>query len=462
VSLDAATMESISGTVELAGAQADTLLLPKDDSSSAVNAVASWCSAADGVICIVDGLEESVAAVNAQAPGKGLDFSELEKMRNAMMDAIKIAAQEATSSASKDGMKIAVLPADVDGDDEEGADKGNGGGLLSGFFGGGDVPASVTDAMKGNNLAILRYGELFGIPESSPEFSPFVGGPRKYPVFRDEYTMRAVRIDPSKTASGNTMLGENTRSSRLSVGEAAVRMANKSLGIKSGMDVSLTSLRGMQGPDDEEWAGEFNRVQETVEKSMGGELFSATFGSVPSVERLSNWIATKWAPAVLKTYDIAGIRVGARPVYASQTEEGKIEIVWQELKDFKTFLVGKMFIEINETGIVAKRGAGDANAGYGRVSSKPLAGEDILVRRLSEAATQAIDKGLATKPAPPKRRKKQVVEAPVVSTVVSAGAVDTLEPVQSKSVSSESGPRTSGARTERKRGGKRRREEKKD
>ena len=166
VSLDAATMESISGTVELAGAQADTLLLPKDDSSSAVNAVASWCSAADGVICIVDGLEESVAAVNAQAPGKGLDFSELEKMRNAMMDAIKIAAQEATSSASKDGMKIAVLPADVDRDDEEGADKGNGG-LLSGIFGGGDVPASVTDAMKGDNLAILRYGELFGIPESS-------------------------------------------------------------------------------------------------------------------------------------------------------------------------------------------------------------------------------------------------------------------------------------------------------
>jgi hypothetical protein len=209
--------------------------------------------------------------------------------------------------------------------------------------------------------------------------------------------MRSVRVDPSKTVSGNTMLGENSRSSRLAIGEAAVRMATNSMNIKSGIDVCLTSLRGMESPGDEEWSEEFARAMDAMEKSKGGELFSTAFGSVPSIERLADWLATKWAPAVLKTYDIAGIRVGARPVYATRIGESKIEIVWQELKEFKTNFVGKMVIEVTDTGITAKRGAGDASAGYGSVSSKPLAGEDILVRRLADAATQAMEKGLAKK-----------------------------------------------------------------
>jgi len=224
-----------------------------------------------------------------------------------------------------------------------------------------------------------------------------MGGPRKYPVFRDEYTMKGVRMDPSKSAAGTSMMGEDSRSSRLSVGEAAVRMATKSLNVKSGMDVCLTSLKGMDNLDDDEWADEFARVQDAVLKSVGGELFSASFGSVPSVERLADWLATKWAPAVLKTYEIAGIRVGARPVYASRIGENQVEIIWQELKDFKTNVVGKMVIDISETGILARRSPGDQSAGYGSISAKPLNGEDILVRRLADAASQAMDKGLATK-----------------------------------------------------------------
>ena len=90
-------------------------------------------------------------------------------------------------------------------------------------------------------------------------------------------------------------------------------------------------------------------------------------------------------------------RVGARPVYASRTAPGEVEIVWQELKDFKSIVVGKMIIKVTETGVTAMRGPGDASAGYGNISSTPLNGEDILVRRLSDAATQAMEKGLATK-----------------------------------------------------------------
>jgi hypothetical protein len=67
------------------------------------------------------------------------------------------------------------------------------------------------------------------------------------------------------------------------------------------------------------------------------------------------------------------------------------------LKDFKATVVGKMIIEVFDKGIIARRAAGDASAGYGSISMKPLAGEDILVRRLAEAATQAMEKGLATK-----------------------------------------------------------------
>jgi hypothetical protein len=306
------------------------------------------------------------------------------------------------------------------------------------------------------NFAQLRYGELFGIPESSPDASPLVGGPRRYPILRDEYTMRSIRIDPTIAMSGN-VIENDTRSSRFSVGEAAVRMATKNINVDDGTDVCLTSLRGFDIPTNEDWDGEFARVQEMLSSGKGAQLFKASFGSVPSIERLSDWIATKWAPAVMKTYDLAGIRVGARPVYASVVGEGKVEIVWQELIDFKSIQVGKMIIEITDTSISAIRGSGDASAGYGSISPTPLQGEDIMVRRLSDAATQAMEKGLATKPAPKTRRKKVVTEAAVVSTVVSAGPVSTEKATPSVPAPSETGPRSSGARrsSERTRGKRR-------
>lgn len=162
-------------------------------------------------------------------------------------------------------------------------------------------------------------------------------------------------MDPSKTASGNSMLGESSRSSRLSVGEAAARMAidSESLNVSNGIDICLTSLRGSEDLDAEDWETEFSRVCEAIKKSSGGELFNASFGSVPSEERLADWLAMKWAPAVLKTYDIAGIRVGARPVYASRIGDSQVEIIWQELKDFKSNTVGKMIIEITKNGMVS-------------------------------------------------------------------------------------------------------------
>jgi hypothetical protein len=122
-------------------------------------------------------------------------------------------------------------------------------------------------------------------------------------------------------------------------------------------------------------------------------------------------MTTKWAPAILRTYDIAAIRTGPRPVYANRirnndnnninekddsSDRGTLEIVWQQLINFEPVTVGRMIIEITNTSMKASRiiEVGNIN------SNTPLAGEDILVRRLAEAASQAIEKGLATKVCP--------------------------------------------------------------
>jgi hypothetical protein len=274
--------------------------------------------------------------------------------------------------------------------------------------------------------------------------------------------MRSVRIDPTISASGTAMMGSTTRSSRLTLGEAAARLAlGSNIPLAEGSDVFLTSLNGLDVLDGDDWKDEFARCEEMASSGAGAQLFKASFESVPNTERLTDWIATKWAPAVLRTYDIAGIRVGARPVYANKVGENTVEITWQKLVDFQSVTVGKMSIEISDDSLIAKRGSGDAAAGYGSISLKPLAGEDVLVRRLADAATQAIEKGLAVKPAATKKPKpepkKVVAAAPVATTVASSGDVAPAPAAAVKEPSLESGPRTAGARrsSERARGKRR-------
>jgi len=465
LTLSSASLAAISdngGSVELVGAEADTLLLPVDEPFSSFAAVSAWCQKigtgqSGGIVCTLDGIEDAIEMGNFK------DAKAIEDARNVMIDAVKVAAREACSSVSfSDDIRVAVIPSNKDDDNNN--DTSNTGennevqGFLGSLFGKGkvDVPFDLSTAMSGESskFATLRYGELFGLPESS-NVSPFVAGPRREPIIRDEYTMRSIRVDPTISISGNTMVGSTTRSSRLSVGEAAARMALNSIPIMDNLDVCVTSLRGMDAPSTEDWDEEFKRVQDILQSGQGAQLFSVSFASVPSIKRLSDWIAEKWAPAVMRTYDIAGIRVGARPVFATRIGEGLVEIVWQELKDFDPIFVGKMNIEVSANGITAVRGPGDAAAGYGTISRKPLPGEDILVRRLSEAATQAVEKGLATKPKP-KKKVQPVKKTPVVSTVLSSGTVSPPESAP-KPPSADGGPRTVGTRrsSKRKRGASR-------
>lgn len=382
------------GQVELAGADAASLLLPSDDSQSAIAAVSTWCGAADALICAFDASLPRKKAVETLA---------LEKI---WKDAVKVAAQQASTKIS--GKKIAVLAADDDKADEdmnmEEIGKGISG-FVDGLMKGGnqvDVPESLADAMSTNAAQIisLRHGQLFGTPESSPDFSALVGGPRKEPELCEEYYTRSIRVDPTVSVSGNLMMGETTRSSRHAVGEAAALLALNKVKASGGLDMCLSSLRGSDFVTVDEWQKELDRVAQMATSSALGDsipLFATEFSSVPDVNRLTDWLATKWAPAVLRTYDIAAIRVGGRPVYANKIDETTVEIVWQQLVDFESKMTGKMILKVSKTGLVASRAAGDASMGYGTISRTPLGGEDVLVRRLAEAASQAIDKGLAKK-----------------------------------------------------------------
>lgn len=379
------------GSVELAGADVSSLLLSQEEAGSAVQAVSSWCGTADAMVCTFDGVELTKKKLKPDE----------EDPRIAWKNAIKVAARESAKLISE--RKVALLSAD-DMEDMNAGETSEGRGGLGSLVGGllgakVDIPTSLPEAMSpdGKGLLKVRYGQIFGTPESSPNFSALVGGPRRDPELCEEYSMRTIRVDPTLSLSGNLMMGKTTRSSRHAVGEAAALITLGKVPVQPGLDVCVSSQQGTDPPTNEVWTKEFQRVETMMSSGTAAQLFSTEFGSVPDTERLADWLATKWAPAVLRTYDIAAIRTGARPVYATRAGEGKVEVVWQQLVNFDSVTVGCMVIQVTEKGLTATRGPGDASKGFGTVSAKPLAGEDVMVRLLAGAASQAIEKGLAKK-----------------------------------------------------------------
>mmetsp|Transcript_16378 Transcript_16378/g.46848 ORF Transcript_16378/g.46848 Transcript_16378/m.46848 type:complete len:516 (-) Transcript_16378:1020-2567(-) len=401
-----------SGSLVLAGASVEDLKA----GGEAVAAVSTWCSSANGIVCTYDGADAD----------------------NELKAAIQVASKEAGKGVS--GPRVAILGADEDLDDAYEVQSDDGVARLVGsIFGGGQKgPATLARAL-GGNPSIVRHGELFGIPESSSEFSPLVGGPRRDPVITEEYTMRTVRVDPF-LVSGNVMTSSSRKSCRHAVGEAAALLATGCLKTLS-EDVSISSQPGTGVWTLDQWEDEFDRVRELVASGKASTLFSQEM-IVDDTERLAEWLATKWAPAVMRTYDIAAIRIGARPVSSSRVEGSKVEIVWQELVNFETICVGKMLLEVSEYGITASREGGDAAKGYGSTSKKPLPGEDVLVRRLADAASQSIEKGLAKKVPSKKQAKSGTALAAPVSSLQSAGSVDPSPTPKTAGT----GPRQSGAR----------------
>ncbi len=96
-------------------------------------------------------------------------------------------------------------------------------------------------------------------------------------------------------------------------------------------------------------------MKELVASGKASVLFEQDM-IVDDTEQLADLLANKWAPAVMWTYNIAAIRIGARPVYASCGGDGLVEITWQELINFDSVKVGAMLLQVTKTdGITATR-----------------------------------------------------------------------------------------------------------
>jgi hypothetical protein len=383
-------IQDASGTLELAGATVEDLKLGGD----ALAAVSKWCGTASGLICTYDGCGEG-----------GEEGSVDYDLKVEYIAALRLAAQQAATGIS--GPKVAILAADQDLDTDGKEEEDSVFSKVSGLFRNSPkIPPTLERALTGDDgdtngrrsskICVLRHGELFGIPESSPDFSPLIGGLKRDAVLAEEYTMRNLRIDPF-VYSGNTMGSTSSRSCRHTMGQAAAFLVTETIPIPS-YPISLSSQLGSDAWDLMQWKTEFERVQSQVASGRGSELFTQAM-IVGDTERLADWLATKWAPAVMRTYDIAAIRIGARPVFATRAnlQPGQVEIVWQKLVDYESVQVGKLILSVTAEGVSAARGVGDASKGFGTVSQMPLPGEDVLVRRLAEACSQAMDKGLAKK-----------------------------------------------------------------
>eukprot|EP00814_Leptocylindrus_danicus_P022365 CAMPEP_0116043236 /NCGR_PEP_ID=MMETSP0321-20121206/26220_1 /TAXON_ID=163516 /ORGANISM="Leptocylindrus danicus var. danicus, Strain B650" /LENGTH=438 /DNA_ID=CAMNT_0003523975 /DNA_START=266 /DNA_END=1579 /DNA_ORIENTATION=- len=422
------------GNVELAGSSVESIL-----DGGSIGAVGTWVasSGADALICSSDNYNNNNNNVDNE-DGEVNYAVQNEKV----YQAVCMAAKEASNVLGNACVKVAVISQSER--EEKQNEEGSSAAFLKGLFGNdNDCPANLCEALGSNSL-VLKHGDLFGVPGAPP----FVGGPRRDPILREEYVLRSVRLDPAFKFGRK----DSARSSRLAVGEAAALMAmgicSESSSSKSNeaTELFVTSLPG-EALTDEEWSAEVERAMDS--SSATGILFETEFASVPSLKRLTDWVATKWFPAILKTYEIATIKTGARPVYASSPEEGKVEILWQKLEDFKSVNVGKLVIDISETGMTARRQMIELGG------ERSLQGENVFVRRLADAAAQAIEKGLAVKPivVVPVIEEVPVVPEPVVSTTVASAGTVVKE-------DDSAGPRGAGARrsSQRSRGAKRRKE----
>jgi len=440
------------GTLEIAGADAASLILPMEDPSSSLPSVSSWTGRADDIICTVDGAFKGLTRRKGDNEQKD---PELEELVQIWKNAVKVAGKEASKLMKGEKIAIESVNEEILTAAQQEEDSNSIGQFVGSLLPFGDksaaVPNNVAEALSNGDVSkvtILRHGELFGQPESSPNFSPLRRGPLLNAQLCEEYTMRSARVD---TKISNLM-DKSSRTNRQSLGEVAALVATGEVPMSNGLDVCLSSQLGGDLNPVEFWESEFKRCINMLSDD-GAQIFETAFSSVSDVPRLADWLATKWAPAVLRTYDIAAIRVGARPVFAVREGEDKVEIIWQTLIDMQTINTGKMIVQVTNSGLTATRAAGDSTKGYGSISPKPLAGEEVLLRRLAEAASQAIDKGLAKKPLVIRRKEKKVPVVPAVSSIQAAGdaVVEAPAPVVDRS----SGPRSGTRRSrERARGSK--------
>lgn len=161
-----AAIEAAGGSLEFAGADAESLVFADDDSSnSATAAVSTWCSGTKAVLCTYDGAEEEGRRADRSLGDDAGVGAEKAKM---IRSGVRVAARQAAGAASSGARKVIALYSDEEmssGADEMKEDKK---GFLGDLFGKGGkgVPETLKEALDGS-VNVVRYGELFGAAESS-------------------------------------------------------------------------------------------------------------------------------------------------------------------------------------------------------------------------------------------------------------------------------------------------------
>ena len=214
IALTSETLNTISnsgGSLDFAGASADTLLCndgggidSSSSSNSALSAMSSWLltnkegdtnTKSSSIICTYDGALEEKKRINSYKSQEEIESS-LNNEDILIKNGIKLAARMAvnTLSSNNNGGKsfemIALLSAteevgmmsvDDNNDSKGGENNGGVGGFIGELFGGGkdntvDIPTSLNGALGGGLTTVVRYGDLFGAPESSVRYVQLVLG----------------------------------------------------------------------------------------------------------------------------------------------------------------------------------------------------------------------------------------------------------------------------------------------
>lgn len=185
IALTTETLNAISnsgGSMDFAGSSADDLCNLENESTtnSALSAMSSWLQESKGdsneysVICTYDGaLQEKQRVAQFKSPEElELSIDEEEMIKSG----IRLAARKVIQTIERCDSKIGLLAANEENvmmgeHDDANENGGVVGGLIGDLFGGNknklNIPSTLYDALGGKLTTVVRYGELFGAPESS-------------------------------------------------------------------------------------------------------------------------------------------------------------------------------------------------------------------------------------------------------------------------------------------------------
>lgn len=373
----------------------------------------------------------------------------------------------------------------------------------SSFGGSVDGLKAATKAV-GAEFVALKHGRLFGVAVGD-EPMPFVAtnslGPAKIPELDEHYAARAVLLFPNDATFGNrntNPLGRvKVRTNRLSLVELIARLledggkgqtdeargAGVAISRGASRTITLLSLDGAE-PTEDEWAGQFHRLEAAASGAEGVELLRIAFADVPKPSALHSWMLNDWGARALSSVSTYTKRYGGRPVVvtdgtaqirekkeaSSGAEPWAVRIRWEDLtEEMEAEVLGTVVLSLSPsttataaaTATAGERDTGDGSASvaWSLVASRvgadgtsaldqALPAEDELLQRMVEGLETAFSRNLAVRIGTQQEKTKEATSPsppppPPTTPAVELGttAVASREEPQDKQASPESTPR---------------------